>query len=51
MVANIIALGAVNGLLNLVTKKSLLEAVLDRVPRGTEDLNKQALELGYELVR
>jgi 2-oxoglutarate ferredoxin oxidoreductase subunit gamma len=51
MVANIIALGAVNGLLNLVTKKSLLEAVLDRVPRGTEELNKQALEVGYELVR
>ena len=50
MVANIVALGAINGLLNLVSKESLQGAVLDRVPRGTEDLNKQALESGYGLV-
>ena len=50
MVANIVALGAVNGLLKLVSKESLLEAVLDRVPRGTEDLNKNALESGYGLI-
>ena len=51
MTANIIALGAINGLLNLVSKKSLAEAVLDRVPKGTEELNKKALELGYELAK
>jgi len=51
MVANIIALGAVNGLLSLVSKESLVEAVMDRVPRGTEELNKKALEMGYGLVR
>jgi 2-oxoglutarate ferredoxin oxidoreductase subunit gamma len=50
MVANIVALGAVNGLLSLVSKESLLEAVLDRVPRGTEELNKEALESGYGLI-
>jgi len=50
MVANIIALGAINGLLNLVAKESLSEAVLKHVPKGTEDLNKRALELGYELI-
>ena len=50
MVANIIALGAINGLLDLVSKEALSEAVLKQVPRGTEDLNKRALELGYELV-
>ena len=50
MVANIVALGALNGLLNLVSKESLVKAVLNRVPRGTEDLNNQALEAGYELV-
>ena len=49
MVANIVALGALNGLLNLVAKESLLEVVLGRVPKGTEELNKQALEAGYEL--
>ena len=51
MVANIVALGAINGLLKLVSKESLLEAVMDRVPRGTEELNKEALESGYELIR
>jgi len=50
MVANIIALGAINGLLNLVSKESLLKSVLDSVPKGTEELNKQALESGYGLV-
>ena len=50
VVSNIVALGAANGLFNLVTKESLLEAVLNRIPRGTEDLNKRALESGYELV-
>jgi len=49
MVANIVALGAINGLLNIVSKESLLNAVLDRVPKGTEDLNKRALESGYKL--
>jgi len=50
MVANIIALGAINGLLNLVSKESLLTAIMDRVPKGTEELNKLALESGYKLV-
>ena len=49
MVANIVALGVINGLLKLVAKEALAEAVLKRVPKGTEDLNKRALELGYEL--
>jgi 2-oxoglutarate ferredoxin oxidoreductase subunit gamma len=50
MVANIVALGAVNGVLNLVSKESLAKAVVHRVPKGTEELNKKALEMGYELV-
>ena len=50
VVANIIALGAVNGLLKLVSKESMSKAILNRVPRGTEELNKKALEMGYELV-
>ena len=50
MVANIIALGAVNGVMNLVSKNALSMAVLKRVPKGTEDLNKRALEEGYALV-
>lgn len=51
MVANIIALGSINELTNLVTRESLEKAVLDRVPRGTEELNKKALGRGFELVK
>jgi 2-oxoglutarate ferredoxin oxidoreductase subunit gamma len=50
MVANIVALGAINGLLNLVSKESLLKAMMGSVPKGTEELNKQAFEAGYGLV-
>ena len=46
MVANIIALGALATLTQVVSLKSLEAAVLARVPRGTEELNKKALQLG-----
>ncbi|MDR0324399.1 MAG: 2-oxoacid:acceptor oxidoreductase family protein [Treponema sp.] len=51
MVANIVALGAVNAALKLVSKDALEKAVTHRVPKGTEELNKKALEMGYQLVR
>ncbi|WP_432409513.1 2-oxoacid:acceptor oxidoreductase family protein [Wukongibacter sp. M2B1] len=51
MVANIVALGAIQGLTDIVTKEYLEEAVLSRVPRGTEELNKRALQEGYNLVK
>ena len=35
----------------IVSKESILEAVLNRVPKGTEELNKLALESGYALVK
>jgi 2-oxoglutarate ferredoxin oxidoreductase subunit gamma len=50
MVANIVALGAVNAKMGLVSKESLRKAVLARVPKGTEELNARALECGYGLV-
>ncbi|WP_053957304.1 2-oxoacid:acceptor oxidoreductase family protein [Inediibacterium massiliense] len=50
MVANIIAIGAINGIMNIASKESLEAAVLNRVPKGTEDLNKKALEEGYKLI-
>lgn len=49
IVANIIALGVLVGASSLVERKFLEEAVLHRVPRGTEELNKQALDLGFQL--
>jgi len=51
MVANVIALGAIAELTGIVTKASLKEAVLARAPRGTEDKNKKALELGFSIAR
>ena len=51
MVANIIALGSIYELTKIVTKDSLERAVCDRVPRGTEELNKKALEEGFNLIK
>lgn len=51
MVANIVALGVIQELSNIVTKEQLEEAVLNRVPRGTEELNRKALAEGYNLVK
>ena len=49
MVANIVALGVIQELTEVVTKESLEAAVLNRVPKGTEDLNRTALSEGYML--
>lgn len=49
MVTNIVALGAIVAVTNIITKESLEKAVLDRVPKGTEELNRKALALGYEI--
>ena len=51
MVANIIALGSIIELTDIVTQESLEKAVLARVPRGTEDLNRKALKKGVELMK
>lgn len=49
MVANIVALGALNSVTGLVSWPSLVEAVLDRAPAGTAELNKKALAAGRSL--
>lgn len=51
MAANIISLGAVNEAMKLVSQESLEEAVLNHIPKGTEELNLNALHLGAELVK
>lgn len=50
IVANIIALGALTNASGVVSKDALEKAVLKRVPKGTEELNKKALQTGFELV-
>jgi 2-oxoglutarate ferredoxin oxidoreductase subunit gamma len=51
MVANIIAMGALVGLTGAVSAEALKTAVLARVPKGTEKLNLQALEIGFNMVK
>jgi 2-oxoglutarate ferredoxin oxidoreductase subunit gamma len=51
MVANIIALGTIAGLTKIVSKKGLLETVQRRAPKGTEEKNLKALEIGFELAQ
>ena len=46
VVANIIALGALTQLTPMVSPKAVESAVLARVPKGTEKLNRDALKAG-----
>jgi len=51
MSANIISVGAVNEILHIASEESLKEAVLNHVPKGTEELNMKALNLGATLIK
>ena len=48
---NIIALGALVEKTKIVSRESIEKAVLARIPKGTETLNKQALQLGFEAMQ
>ncbi len=47
--ANIAALGILISVTDLVSKESIEKAVLTRVPKGTDKLNKMALYEGFKL--
>ncbi|MGI6576410.1 MAG: 2-oxoacid:acceptor oxidoreductase family protein [bacterium] len=51
IVANIVALGVLVGITDAVSKKALETAVLNRVPKGTEELNRKALAAGFQLAK
>jgi len=51
VVANIIALGALSQLTPVVSSKATESAVLARVPKGTEKLNRDALKAGLSAAR
>ncbi|MFB3818510.1 MAG: 2-oxoacid:ferredoxin oxidoreductase subunit gamma, partial [Candidatus Methylomirabilales bacterium] len=50
MVANIVSLGVIVGLTKAVSSEAIQRAVLARVPKGTEELNRRALAAGFALV-
>ncbi len=47
MVANVIALAAIAELTGCVDREALTASVLNRAPRGTEDKNRKAIEIGF----
>lgn len=49
IVANIVMLGALVAATHVVSEEALRKAILDSVPRGTEDLNLKAMQLGLQL--
>lgn len=51
VVANIIALGVITSTTGIASEPDMERAVLARVPKGTEDLNLDALHLGFEAGR
>lgn len=51
MAANIISCGVVNEILGLASWEKVEEAVLNHIPKGTEELNLKALHYGQELAK
>lgn len=51
MVANVVALGALAELTGVVSRKALEKALMARVPKGTEALNKKALAAGAKMAK
>jgi 2-oxoglutarate ferredoxin oxidoreductase subunit gamma len=45
--ANVVALGILVGLTQVVTRESLEKAITARAPKGTEEMNRAALEAGF----
>lgn len=46
--ANTVALGILAALTNIVSREAIEKAVLARAPRGTEEMNRAALQAGFE---
>ncbi len=47
MVANVISLGAIAAITGIVTHEALANAVLMRAPKGSEEKNRLALDIGF----
>ena len=48
IVANVVMLGFVAAVTDIATAEGLKKAVLDSVPKGTEELNEKAFDTGYQ---
>ncbi len=45
--ANVVALGALTAIVDWISPEALKSAILDRTPKGTEELNEKAFNYGY----
>ncbi len=45
--ANVVALGVLVGLTNVVSRQAIVQAVEARAPKGTEEMNRMALTAGF----
>jgi 2-oxoglutarate ferredoxin oxidoreductase subunit gamma len=45
--ANTVALGVLVGLTNLVSREAIEKAITARAPKGTEEMNRKALQVGF----
>lgn len=50
IVANIIALGAIEKLSGVISESSIIQAIRARVPKGSEELNIKAFKFGQSLI-
>jgi 2-oxoglutarate ferredoxin oxidoreductase subunit gamma len=48
LVANIVALGIISGVSKIVSEDAMKNAIEARVPKGTEELNLKAFQVGVE---
>lgn len=48
IIANVVMLGALTAITNIVSKEAMKESVLRNIPKGTEELNMEAFEKGYD---
>jgi len=48
IVANVVMLGAFAAITGIVNREALKESIKANVPKGTEELNLKAFEIGYE---
>ncbi|MCJ7686251.1 MAG: 2-oxoacid:acceptor oxidoreductase family protein [Desulfobacteraceae bacterium] len=51
MVANMVALGAVGVFSQIISLENLEQALMARVPKGTEEINRKALHAGIEAAK
>jgi len=51
LVANMVALGIIAGISDIISVGALRSAIETRVPKGTEELNLEAFQLGLEVVQ